>query len=224
MNDNEIKAQDAPQKSEPKAKAKTGGWPKGRPRGARMAPKSARVIKEAADRAELRAKTPLISKMKARPNWETDDFNGGTVDEADLLRIPETIVQDLARDGIALMWATHSIRGMDAKAEYAKATRAGWTPVHADDFNGVLDDGRFVSKGSGEQIMNGDCILVARPMEIESKARFTMRRDAIAKVESAERTFKETGIMNVTGANHPNALRGNHVTKTIERLEIPTDR
>jgi hypothetical protein len=55
-----------------------GGWPKGKPRAA----KTVEEVKAAADRAQT--KPSLMSKMKSRPNWESDDFVGVGLDAVDL--------------------------------------------------------------------------------------------------------------------------------------------
>ena len=191
-----------------------GGWPKGKPRRSRALP-APEAVKAAADRAM----SPLMSKMKSRPNWESDDFVGVGMDGVDRLRIPPDIIQALHRDGVALQWVTRSVRGQETPQELSKMTRGGWTPVHQSDFDGLLD-GMFMSKGLDDVITVEDCMLVARPAEIQAKARRAERRDAGMPLQIAEEQLGH-GIPNVTGSNHPTATRGNAIKKSMERVEIP---
>jgi len=193
-----------------------GGWPKGKPR-----PRAQEQIIAAADRAQARAEAPprLISRMKAQPNWESDDYVGVGMDGVDRLKVPDEIVLNLARDGIALQWVTRAVRGQETPQELSKMTRGGWTPVHQSDFDGLLD-GMFMPKGHDDVITVDDCMLVARPMEIHNKAKTMERRDARRPLEISEDQLGR-GIPNVTGSDHPTATRQNHIRKTVERIEIP---
>lgn len=187
-----------------------GGWPKGKPR----APK-AETVQAAADRAA----EPRKHKLKARPNWESDDFAGVAMDYVDRLKVPDDIIHALHRDGYALQWVTKSIRGQETPQEVSKMTRGGWTPVHQSDFDGLLD-GLFMPKGQDEVITVDDCMLVTRPVEIQSKAKTAERRSARLPMQITEEQIGR-GIPNVTGADHPTATRGNTIKKSMERVEIP---
>lgn len=195
-----------------------GGWPAGKPRAKKVEPEA---VKQAADRAELRAKSPpsLLSKMKAKPNWESEDFAGVEQDGVDRLKIPDDILMGLHRDGVALQWITRSVRGQEMPQELANMTRGGWTPVHQSDFDGILD-GLFMSKGADQVIVHEDCMLVARPVEIQSKARMAQHREARRPLQITEDQLGR-GIPGVTGGDHPTATRGNTIRKTLERIEIP---
>lgn len=195
------------------APKRRGGWPRGKPRAKAV---TREAVVAAADRAMVH---PLLAKMKARPNWESDDFVGVGTDGADRLRIPPEVVQALYRDGIALQWVTRSVRGMETPQELSKMTKGGWTPVHQSDFDGMLD-GMFMSKGIDEPIAVEDCLLVARPAEIQTKARAAQRREAARPLQIAEEQLGH-GIPNVTGSDHATALRGNQIKKSMERIEIP---
>lgn len=199
------------------APKRKGGWPAGKSRKVDQA-----QVTEAADRAEVRAAAPkssFLGKMKARPNWESDDFVGVGVDGVDRLRVPDEIVQALHRDGVALQWVTKSVRGQETPQELSKMTRGGWTPVHQSDFDGLLD-GMFMSKGIDDVITVEDCMLVARPVEIHRKAKQAERREANRPVQIAEEQIGH-GIPGVTGGDHPTAIRGNSIKKTMERVDIP---
>jgi hypothetical protein len=193
---------------------KRAGWPKGKPR----LPKQEEVA-VAADRAEQRAAMPpkMIAKMKSRPNWESDDYVGVGMDGVDRLHIPDEIVQSLYGDGIALQWVTKSIRGQETPQELSKMTRGGWTPVHQSDFDGLLD-GMFMPKGHDDVITVDDCMLVARPAEIHTKAKMLEKRSARRPLEISEEQLGR-GIPNVSGADHKSVH--NSIKKTMERIEIP---
>jgi hypothetical protein len=178
-------------------------------------------ITHAADRAETRAKAPpsMISKMKARPNWESEDFVGVGMDYVDRLKVPDDIINALHRDGIALQWVTRSVRGQETPQELSKMERGGWTPVHGSDFDGILD-GLFTTKGSDGVIAVDDCMLVARPTQIHAKSKMMERRQALSPVQITEQQIGRG--LPVAGGNHPSATRGNHITKdSWERIEIP---
>lgn len=192
-----------------------GGWPAGKPRGPRSAP----VPAEAAAVGETAVKTrpSMLSRMKARPNWESDDYVGVGQDGVDRLRIPPEIVESLYRDGVALQWVTKSVRGQETPQELAKMTKGGWTPVSQSDFDGVLD-GMFMSKGVDDVITVDDCMLVARPAEIQKKARVAEKREAGRPLQIAEEQLGH-GIPGVTGSNHKSVK--NSIKATMERVEIP---
>lgn len=172
-------------------------------------------IKAAADRAE---RPSMISKMKARPNWESEDFVGVGMDGTDRLRISDDILLGLARDNVALQWITRSIRGAETPQEISKMEKGGWTPVHQSDFDGILD-GLFMPKGQNNTpICVDDCMLVARPLSLHGKAERAQRRDANLPLQIAEEQIGH-GIPGVTGSTGPGVR--NIIKKTMERVEIP---
>lgn len=195
------------------------GWPKGKPRVKREMP-TQEAVKAAADRAIAPPpKNPMLAKMKARPNWENDDYVGVGGDGTDRLKIPQDIVDSLWRDGIALQWATRSVRGMETPQQLSVMTKGGWTPVHQSDFDGVLD-GMFMSKGVDDAITVEDCLLVARPAEIQKKARIAERRAAGHPMAVTEDQIGH-GIPGITGSGHKSVR--NTINKSIERIEIPDE-
>jgi hypothetical protein len=186
----------------------------------RKPPRTQRVvtqesIKAAADRAEQ--PRPKY-KMKARPNWENEDFVGVGIDGVDRLKINEDKLLELARDGWSLQWITRSVRGQDTPQEVSKMTKGGWTPVYQSDFDGLLD-GDFMPKGQDETpIAVDDCMLVYRPLSLHAKAERHMKKEAMAQLQIAEEQVGQ-GIPGVTGANAPGVR--NSIKKTVERVEIP---
>lgn len=192
---------------------KRGGWPKGRPRQKPLAPEVvAAAVKRAVERPSM------LSKMKSRPNWSDDTADNVGDEGVDRLHIPREIVDHLAREGIALQWATRAVRGMEAPQEMAKYIKGGWTPVHQSDFDGLLD-GMFLPKGLDAEIAVDDAILVARPISIQIRAK--QREKAMAREPIA---IKEAALgrgINVPGGDHPSATMQNRINKTVERIEIP---
>lgn len=200
--------------STPKRK---GGWPAGKPRGKKTPEAEAVAAEPVVARAAVPQRNPMMAKMKARPNWESDDYVGVGQDGVDRLRIPPEIVESLYRDGVALQWVTKSVRGQETPQELAKMTRGGWTPVSQSDFDGLLD-GMFMSKGVDDVITVDDCMLVARPAEIQKKAKLAERREAGRPLQIAEEQLGH-GIPGVTGSNHKSVQ--NSIKRTMERVEIP---
>ena len=197
-----------------------GGWPAGKPRGKKDTASVASadpVAASIAPRAAVPARNPMLSRMKARPNWESDDYVGVGQDGVDRLRIPPEIVESLYRDGVALQWVTRSVRGQETPQELAKMTKGGWTPVSQSDFDGLLD-GMFMSKGVDDVITVDDCMLVARPAEIQKKSKMAERREAARPLQIAEEQLGH-GIPGVTGSNHKSV--NNSIKRTMERVEIP---
>jgi len=190
-----------------------GAWPGRRP--------NREAVKEIADRAEAMPRAhSLLSKMKARPNWDDDTANEVGDESADRLKIPRDIIDKFARDGVALQWITRSVRGQDAPQEISKFVKGGWTPVHASDFDGAFD-GMFMPKGSDDVVGVDDCMLVARPMEIQRRSK---ERERMQAAEPLRIKMAELGAgLNIPGGNHPTAVRQNHITVTREGIAVPVD-
>lgn len=189
---------------QPKRKS---GWPKGKPRNI--------------DKQVAVTTTSMMAKMKSRPNWDDDTITFVGEEGVDRLKIPQEIVEQLARDGVALQWITRSVRGQDAPQEVSKMTRGGWTPVHQSDFEGILD-GVFMPKGHDDVIGVEDAMLVARPMAIHKKSLQKQRRDAKEPIQITE---AQLGIgLPVTGGDHPSARAQNRINRSWERVEVDRDR
>jgi len=162
----------------------------------------------------------LLSKMKARPNWD-DTTSDYVADEGtDRLKIPREIIDKFARDGVALQWITRSVRGQDAPQEISKFAKGGWTPVHQSDFDGVFD-GMFMPKGTDDVVGVDDCLLVARPMEIQRKSRQREQHMANEPLRIKQQEFGSG--LNMPGGQHPSAVRQNRINITREGIEVPTD-
>lgn len=175
-------------------------------------------VAAAADRAiAMPRASSLLAKMKSRPNWESDDYVGVGFDGSDRLRIDPEVVQSLYRDGVALQWITRSVRGQETPQEMSKMTKGGWTPVHQSDFDGLLD-GLFMSKGVDDVITVEDCMLVARPADIQKKAVRAQVLEAQRPLQIAEEQLGH-GIPGVTGSNAPGVR--NSIKRSMERVDIP---
>jgi hypothetical protein len=163
----------------------------------------------------------MKSKMKARPNWESDDF--GVEKGEDRLGISREKIEALARDGVALQWATRSVRGAEMRSTMKEMAAGGWTPVHASDFDGFLD-GDFNEKGVDDVITVDDCMLVARPMAIHEKTKRQEYQAAQEPLEAVKRTVKY-GIPGVTGAHEIEATSKNKAriygVEEVYPVEIP---
>lgn len=189
-----------------------GAWPGRRPN---------RDVKEIADRAEAMPRAAsLLSKMKARPNWDDNTAINVGDEGVDRLKIPRDIIDKFARDGVALQWITRSVRGQDAPQEISKYVKGGWTPVHQSDFDGAFD-GMFMPKGVDDVVGVDDCMLVARPMEIHNKSK---QRERYLAAEPLRIKQAELGAgLNMPGGNHPTAVRQNRINITREGIEVPVD-
>ena len=205
------------------AKPRRGGWPKGRPRTVKAPYADVQEVAPAGighnSGLMPKAAPSMLSKMRARPNWEGEDFVGPDYDMPDRLQIPPDLVKALWRDGVALEWGTQSVLGQEMVREMADAARKGWTVVHNDDFDGVLD-GVFMPKGSQVPVTVGASILYARPVGVHVKAKEGERRAARLPLQIAEEQIGH-GIPGVTGSDHISAISQNKIKKTMEVVEIP---
>ena len=157
----------------------------------------------------------MAGKMKARPNWESEEF--GVDFGEDRLGISREKIEALAKDGVALQWATKSVRGAEMRGEMSKMAQGGWTPVHVSDFEGILDTGQFVPKGADEFIGVDDCQLVARPQALHEKAKLGEKLLADERLDGPRQVLRH-GIP-VKGGNHPSVR--NQISVGMDRVDIP---
>lgn len=182
-------------------------------RAAKAAKTAARAQASAAPAAPA-GRTP--PKMRARPNW--DDMS--TVESGpDRLHIPAEMVQKLERDhGLSLQWVTDSVYGKPEPQLRASQEKRGWTPVHAEDFDGMFD-GLFTPKGHDGEINMEGLVLMARPVEITRAAQARDRRNAKMPTQIREQQLRGGDLPGVSGTNHPTVR--NTVNRSFERIEIP---
>lgn len=167
----------------------------------------------AAPVAAAKPAAPKPSKMRAAPNW---DEMSDEPDGVDMFHVPPELIPD----GMDLQWVTETVYGKLEPQYTASFTKRGWTPVHADDFDGIFD-GRYYPKGSTDVINLGGQILMARPLEISRKSRAREKREAQLPAQLKREALMSGDIPGVTGANHPSAVRQNKFNKTLDRIEIP---
>lgn len=164
-------------------------------------------------RKKPEAEKPPQWTMKAGNNWD------GAVLEDDL---PDRfhIPRDQFPEGMDLQWVTETVFGQNMQ-RLAKFEKGGWTPVHASDFDGRFD-GIWTPKGSDEYVKEGGVVLCARPIEISLERKRQEKNAAIQQVRMKEQAFLAGGI-DASGANHPSATKFNHISRTIERIDVPKD-
>lgn len=151
--------------------------------------------------------------MRAGNNWDSAvEFE----ENPDKLKIP----RDMVPEGMSLEWKTRSIWGQEQKQSLNADFRAGWTPVHREDFDGRFAD-IWAHDDSGYVVYEA-CILCARPSELTEKSRKREKRRADEQLAIKAEAFRG-GEINATGANHPSALASNRISRTMERIEIPKD-
>ena len=161
---------------------------------------------------------PIRYKMKAKPNWDEDDVGGMEDESPDRLGIDPAIVPE----GMSLQWVTDSVYGQGVPQHRARFEKRGWTPVHQEDFDGVLD-GMFMPRGADGEIKVDGMVLMARPEEITRKAKLSERRKAQEIIRIKEQALRGGDINTSLDSQHPSALQTNRINRTMERLEIPED-
>lgn len=193
-------------------------WPKGRSRRQFNKAKESEVTsdnEQPEPQSEVQAKPAgkQTWAMKAGNNWD----NAAPIeDEVNRLHIAEELIPE----GMVLQWETRSVFGQEQKQSLNKAFRAGWTPVHAEDFGGRFAD--MWGQDDSGYVVHEACILCARPIELHIKAK--KRDEAKAKAELALKAQAFAGgDMRATGADHPSALASNRINRTVERIDIPRD-
>jgi len=158
-------------------------------------------------------------KMKAKPNWDEDDAGGLEDESPDRLGI----APELVPDGMSLQWVTDSVYGQAVPQHRARFEKRGWTPVHQQDFDGAFD-GLFMPRGKDGEIMVDGMVLMARPSEMTRKAVIDERRRAQDVIRIKENALRGGDINTSLDSQHPSALKTNRINRTMERVEIPTDK
>jgi len=204
-------------------------WPKGRPRPKKtdiaaapaapptdmpVIPITPRVAKAAPIPEEQLGKKRWT--IKAAPNgW---DHAEPPIDSQDRFHIP----QDKFPEGMDLQWVTHSVLGQEMPYERQKFERTGWKPVFGEDFDHLFD-GMFMAKGATGEITVEGMVLMTRPIEYSIAARAREQRAAESVIRAKEASWKSGTDMNATGAAHPSAVKGNTISRSYERIDVPKD-
>lgn len=158
-------------------------------------------------------------KMKAKPNWDDDDISGLGEESPDRLGI----APELVPEGMSLQWVTDSVYGQQVPQHRARFEKRGWTPVHQEDFDGAFD-GMFMARGAPGEIKVDGMVLMARPAEMTRKATLDDRRKANDVIRIKESALRGGDINTSLDSQHPSALKTNRINRTMERVEIPTDK
>jgi hypothetical protein len=175
-----------------------------------------RPRKAAGAERELKHEPKQSLKMRAAPNWVSLDPND--TDTPDKLHIPP----HLCPPGMALQWVTDSVHGQPFSQHRAGFEKKGWTPVHQSDFDGQLD-GMFMPKGADGEIRMTGMALMARPKELNDKAKRAERRAALEQVSIKEQALRGGDLPVSLDSQHPSAINSNRINKSIERIAIPED-
>ena len=128
--------------------------------------------------------------------------------EENRLALPQDVIDNLTREGIALQWHVESVLGQPQDQALAVAQKNGWQYVEEGELPGV------------NVVSQGGLRLMARPLAIHKKAEAREK----AAAEAAPMRLKQkagAGDLPMTGADHPSARRSNKHVRTIERLDIP---
>lgn len=179
-------------------------------------PRKTPLVEREPLRDEVR-ESPKTSKykMRATPNWEDVDPLAG--DSADRLKIDPGLIPD----GMTAMWVTDSVLGQPVPQHRSEFERKGWTPVHQDDFDGQFN-GMFMKKNAPGEINVEGLVLMMRPKELSDRAELQDRRRARNQVMIKEQALRGGDIPISLDTKHPSV--SNRINKTMERIEVPTDK
>jgi len=155
-------------------------------------------------------------EMKAG-RWDTEAMDNSAEEGINALNISE----ELHPEGITLQWVTHSVYGQEQPQHRANFERAGWMPVHPEDFDGRFD-GMFAPRGVPGEISHEGLVLMAKPTEAVKRSKMRDARRARDQVQIKERALYG-GEIDAMGADHPSAKQFNHVRRSVEPIPVPQD-
>lgn len=140
-------------------------------------------------------------------------------DSVDRFRIPPSMIPE----GMSLQWVTSQVYGQEQTQHRAEFERKGWTPVHGEDFDGRFN-GMFMPKDLEGEINNGGLVLMARPQELTEAAEKEDLRKAREQLMIKEAALRGGELPGVTlDTTHRTALASNKVSRSYERIAVPTD-
>lgn len=171
------------------------------------------MTKKTVDREPVSSKL----KMRAKPNWENIDTDAE--DTPDRFRVPAHLIPE----GMILQWVTDSVFGQPVPQHRAAFEKKGWTPVHQEDFDGAFD-GRFMPKGRPGEIIQDGMVLMIRPKELSDRADYANRRKALEQVALKEKSLLSGDVGVTLDGTHQSAVNSNRISKSFERIEVPTDK
>ena len=138
-------------------------------------------------------------------------------EEEQRLRIPKS---NWPQD-FGLQWVTESVWGQPEMQHRARFERAGWVPVHQEDFEGRYR-GQFHPRSYEGEIKCDGLVLMARPESWCQKARENDYNRARQRVTIKEQQLRMGDLSGVTlSPNHPTALRSNVIERSIDTVAMP---
>jgi len=177
-------------------------------------------MKKPTDREPIASKAEGVSsklKMKAKPNWV--EIDSEEEDTPDRFRVPPNLIPE----GMIAQWVTDSVFGQPVPQHRAAFEKKGWTPVHQEDFDGAFD-GRYMPKGRGGEIIQDGMVLMMRPKELSEQADLRNRRRALEQVALKEQSLLSGNVGVTLDGTHPSAVKTNRISKSFERIDVPTEK
>ena len=122
----------------------------------------------------------------------------------------------------ALQWVTDSVWGQPMPQHRAHYEKAGWVPVHQEDFEGRYR-GRFMTQGYEGEIKLDGLVLMARPQSWSDKALAIEQRRARQRVAIKEQQLRMGDLGGVTlSPDHPTAVRSNIIERSVDTIQVPS--
>jgi len=158
--------------------------------------------------------------MKSADWGVSNDYNPSE-ENVDMFHIAQ---EDLPGDGkYDFQWVPTGILGKDEPRFLSTAEANHWRVVLSQDFNG-WGDGQFdCKKGQDVPVTRENLVLVARPLEFSIKARQADMRRAQEQANLKQSSLMSGQMPGVTGASHKSALAVNKISKSWERVAVPSD-
>jgi hypothetical protein len=131
------------------------------------------------------------------------------------LSIDSDIVHGIERDwGFSLLWVCYECNGKPFPDLVSARMRNGYAEIRKGNFGGALD---FMCNKDG-RIQKEGLVLMARPVEIERKAKAYEARMARDAVEQMKRSHRDEGVSGISmpGGNDPAARSRNIHRQTFE--------
>lgn len=144
-----------------------------------------------------------------------------------LLDVPQDLLDKLTAQGVDLQWVTDSILGQPSPQSRMAYEINSWEPVTPQMFDGMFD-GMYTKKGHTGEINYEGLVLMWRPMELTMEARAEESLARSNQLAAQQNMIKGgqgiQGLASGFEADHPSALRGNTVSRSIKPpMEIPRE-
>lgn len=143
-----------------------------------------------------------------------------------MLDLPADIMDRLKADDIDVQWVTDSVLGKEEPGIRQSFEINAWEPVTPDMWGGLFD-GMYTKKGHTGEINYQGLVLMWRPMELTEEAKQEERAAQMGQLQAQANMIKGgqlPGFKPGFEPDHPTAVRGNKLTRTVHApMEIPTD-